>query len=179
MTQSLVEQIEALLPQTQCTQCGFTGCQPYAQGISEGRADINQCPPGGAAGISKLANLLAVAEKPLNLKFGVEQARKVAFIVESDCIGCTKCIPPCPVDAILGANKQLHTVITSECTGCELCLAPCPVNCIIMKDLDKPTPWGQLEAENAKHRYQKKKQRETKQAKKRQEYLKKQKLLLP
>ena len=94
MTQSLVEQIDALLPQTQCTKCGFSGCKPYAQAICEGNADINQCPPGGIAGISKLAKLLGVEEKPLNQTFGTEQPRKTAFIIEQDCIGCTKCIPP-------------------------------------------------------------------------------------
>ena len=175
MTQSLVEQIDALLPQTQCTKCGYSGCMPYATAISEGQADINQCPPGGAAGISKLATLLAVEEKPLNPEFGIEHLRKVAYIIEQDCIGCTKCLPPCPVDAILGANKQMHTIITAECTGCELCIAPCPVDCIIMKDLESPATWDLAAADHAKQRYLKKQQRQLKQAEEKAKRLKKQK----
>jgi len=178
MTQSLVEQIDALLPQTQCTKCGYSGCKPYALAISENTAEINQCPPGGAAGISKLATLLGVAEKPLNQDYGIEQPRKVAFIIEKDCIGCTKCLPPCPVDAILGANKQMHTVIADECTGCELCIAPCPVDCIIMQDLETPTVWDQVAADHAKQRYQNKQQRQLKQAEEKAERLKKQKQML-
>jgi len=176
MTESLVEQIDALLPQTQCTQCGFSGCKPYAQAISDGSADINQCPPGGGAGIKKLAALLNVKEKPLNPTFGSEQPRKIAFIIEQDCIGCTKCIPPCPVDAILGANKYMHTVITAECTGCELCAAPCPVDCIIMKEAK--TPWNQTAADHARQRHQNKQQRLQQQAQEKVERLQKQKLML-
>ncbi len=176
MPESLAEQIDALLPQTQCTQCGFSGCKPYAQAISDGSADINQCPPGGAAGIKKLAALLKVKEKPLNPAFGSEQPRKIAFIIEQDCIGCTKCIPPCPVDAILGANKHMHTIITAECTGCELCVAPCPVDCIIMKEAD--TPWNQAAADHARQRYQNKQQRLQQQAQEKIERLQKQKLML-
>jgi electron transport complex protein RnfB len=178
MTQSLVEQIDALLPQTQCTKCGFSGCKPYAQAITEGVADINQCPPGGAAGIAKLARLLAVEVKLLDPKFGMEQPRKIAYIIEQDCIGCTKCLPPCPVDAILGANKQMHTIITAECTGCELCIAPCPVDCIIMKDLEQPALWGRTASEQAKYRYQNKQLRLQKQANEKAERLKKQKRIL-
>ena len=132
----LIDQINALLPQTQCGRCGFNGCRPYAEAIAEGHADINQCPPGGDEGIIELANLLNTQPKPLNTKFGEHKAKQVAFIVEQDCIGCVKCIAACPVDAILGAAKFMHTVIASECTGCELCVAPCPVDCIIMKPLD-------------------------------------------
>ncbi len=178
MTQSLVEQIDALLPQTQCTKCGFSGCKPYAQAICEGNADINQCPPGGIAGISKLAKLLRVEEKPLNQTFGTEQPRKTAFIIEQDCIGCTKCIPPCPVDAILGSSKQMHTIITKECTGCELCIAPCPVDCIIMKAIDHPTLWNQTDAYHARQRYLNKQQRLQKQTQEKTERLKKQKQVL-
>ncbi len=178
MTQSLVEQIDALLPQTQCTKCGFSGCKPYAQAICEGHADINQCPPGGITGITKIAKLLGVEEKPLNQTFGTEHPRKTAFIIEQDCIGCTKCIPPCPVDAILGSSKQMHTVITKECTGCELCIAPCPVDCIIMKAIDDPTHWNQTDAEHAKQRYQNRQQRLLKQAQEKIERLKKQKQIL-
>lgn len=178
MTQSLIDQIDALLPQTQCTKCGFSGCKPYAQAIIEGNADINQCPPGGAAGITKLAKLLGQEEKLLNPKFGIEQPRKIAFIIEQDCIGCTKCLPPCPVDAILGSNKQMHTVIAAECTGCELCIAPCPVDCIIMKEMDEPKLWDQANADLAKQRYHNKQQRLQKQVEEKSERLKKQKQML-
>lgn len=132
MNDTVIDQINALLPQTQCGQCGFQGCRPYAEAIASGAADINQCPPGGDEGILDLANLLGVTPKPLNTKFGQHKPKSVAFIIEQDCIGCTKCIAACPVDAILGAAKFMHTVIASECTGCELCVAPCPVDCIIM-----------------------------------------------
>ena len=132
----LIDQINALLPQTQCGRCGFNGCRPYAEAIADGRADINQCPPGGDEGVIELANLLNTQPKPLNTAFGEHKPKQMAFIVEQDCIGCVKCIAACPVDAILGAAKFMHTVIASECTGCELCVAPCPVDCIIMKPLD-------------------------------------------
>ncbi len=130
-----VDQINAILPQTQCGQCGYKGCKPYAEAIALGQADINQCPPGGDEGILELATLLGLATKPLNPEFGIHKLKQVAFIVEEDCIGCVKCIAACPVDAILGAAKLMHTVISEECTGCELCVAPCPVDCIIMKPL--------------------------------------------
>ncbi|MDO9106530.1 MAG: electron transport complex subunit RsxB [Methylovulum sp.] len=130
---TVVEQLNALLPQTQCGQCGFKGCRPYAEAMIEGDADINQCPPGGDEGIAALADFLSVPTKPLNPAFGIHKPKQVAFIVEQDCIGCVKCIAACPVDAILGAAKFMHTVIASECTGCELCIAPCPVDCIIMQ----------------------------------------------
>jgi electron transport complex protein RnfB len=128
----LVEKIDAILPQTQCGQCGYPGCRPYAQAIAEGRADINQCPPGGEEGIRQLAELLGVEPKPLNPEHGQAKPKAVALIDESLCIGCTLCIQACPVDAIVGAAKQMHTVIAAECTGCELCLPPCPVDCIAM-----------------------------------------------
>jgi Na+-translocating ferredoxin:NAD+ oxidoreductase subunit B len=124
--------IDALLPQTQCTRCGFSGCRPYAEAIVAGNADINQCPPGGAATIAALARLLARPALPLNPANGVETPPLVAQIDEAACIGCARCLPPCPVDAILGAPKQMHTVILALCTGCELCIAPCPVDCIAM-----------------------------------------------
>lgn len=178
MTQALVEQIDALLPQTQCTKCGYKGCKPYAQALSEKKAEINQCPPGGVKGISKLAALLGVEEKPLNPGFGIEQPRKVAFIIEADCIGCTKCLPPCPVDAILGANKQMHTIIADECTGCELCIAPCPVDCIIMQDIEALIPWDQAMANHAKQRFQNKQQRLENQLEEKAARLKKQKQML-
>ena len=134
----MIEQINAILPQTQCRQCGFQGCRPYAEAIASGAADINQCPPGGDEGILELARLLGVNPKPLNPQFGQHKSESVAFIIEKDCIGCAKCIAACPVDAILGAAKFMHTVIASECTGCELCVAPCPVDCIVMMPLPMP-----------------------------------------
>lgn len=125
----IVDQINDLLPQTQCGQCGYPGCRPYAEAISNGE-EINRCPPGGEDTIQALADLLQVEPKPLDAE---EKPPQVAFIREDECIGCTKCIQACPVDAILGAAKQMHTVITSECTGCDLCVEPCPVNCIEMR----------------------------------------------
>ncbi|MFP5358618.1 MAG: electron transport complex subunit RsxB [Gammaproteobacteria bacterium] len=130
----LVEQIDRILPQTQCGQCGFPGCKPYATAIAAGEADINQCPPGGEDGVVKLAELLGREAKPLNPENGTAKLTKtVALIDEAICIGCTKCIQACPVDAILGAANQMHTVIESHCTGCELCIPPCPVDCISME----------------------------------------------
>lgn len=126
----LAEQINSLLPQTQCGQCGYPGCKPYAEAIAGGDK-INKCPPGGAATIQALADLLDVEVLALDAVEG-EKPRMVAFIREAECIGCTKCIQACPVDAILGAAKQMHTVIASECTGCDLCVEPCPVDCIDM-----------------------------------------------
>ena len=131
----LVEKIDAILPQTQCGQCGFPGCKPYATAIAAGEADINQCPPGGDEGIQKLAELLGVEAKPLNAEHGEPKPKSVAVIDEQVCIGCTLCIQACPVDAILGAAKQMHTVIAIECTGCELCIPPCPVDCITMQPI--------------------------------------------
>ncbi|MCP1726155.1 electron transport complex protein RnfB [Natronospira proteinivora] len=128
----VADQVDALLPQTQCGQCGFPGCRPYAEAIAKGEADINQCPPGGESTIVALADLLDRDPKPLNPENGEEDVPKVAVIDEDVCIGCTKCIQACPVDAILGAAKQMHTVIEDECTGCDLCIEPCPVDCIDM-----------------------------------------------
>ena len=129
-TNPLVDNIDALLPQTQCGQCRFIGCRPYAEAIANDEADINQCPPGGKATIQALADLLGKTAQPLNAEFGVEKPKLLALINEAECIGCVKCIEACPVDAILGASQLMHTVIASECTGCELCLPPCPVDCI-------------------------------------------------
>jgi Na+-translocating ferredoxin:NAD+ oxidoreductase subunit B len=126
------DDIDALLPQTQCTRCGYQGCRPYAEAITRAEAEINQCPPGGAATIAALAVLLHRDPLPLNPANGVEGPPLVAVIDEATCIGCAKCLPPCPVDAIIGARKQMHTVIGALCTGCELCIAPCPVDCISM-----------------------------------------------
>jgi Na+-translocating ferredoxin:NAD+ oxidoreductase subunit B len=126
------DDIDALLPQTQCTRCGYSGCKPYAEAIASGEAQINQCPPGGAATIAALASLLERARLPLNPANGIEGPPTVAIIDEERCIGCAKCLPPCPVDAIVGARRYMHTVIEALCTGCELCIAPCPVDCIVM-----------------------------------------------
>ncbi|MBM4192251.1 MAG: RnfABCDGE type electron transport complex subunit B [Gammaproteobacteria bacterium] len=122
--------ILTLLPQTQCTRCGYQGCRPYAEAIAAGRAAINRCPPGGAATIDRLATLLDVDPLPLDTTCGTEAPATVAFIDETKCIGCARCLPPCPVDAIVGAQRQTHTVINDLCTGCERCIAPCPADCI-------------------------------------------------
>ena len=127
-----VEAIDALLPQTQCTQCGFAGCLPYAEAVALGRADINRCPPGGDEGILALSALTGLSYSPLDPARGAHEPRRLAVIDEATCIGCTICIQKCPVDAIVGAAKRLHTVIADECTGCELCVAPCPVDCIAL-----------------------------------------------
>ena len=130
----LVEQIDDLLPQTQCGRCTFTGCKPYATALVEGRADINHCPPGGDATARALASALNRPYKPVDPKFGVTPSEQiVAWIDEPACIGCTKCIQACPVDAIVGASKFMHTVIAAQCTGCELCIPPCPVDCIELR----------------------------------------------
>jgi len=146
----VADQIEALLPQTQCAQCGYPGCRPYAEAIAADEVDINRCPPGGEAGIKQLADLLGKDPIPLDTDAGIEKALpEVAIIHEDICIGCTKCIQACPVDAILGAAKKMHTIIAAECTGCELCIPPCPVDCIDMIPVsidltnwqsDKPVP---------------------------------------
>ena len=128
-----VARIDALLPQTQCTRCGYSGCRPYAAAIVSGEAQINQCPPGGNATIRALAQLLGREFRPLNPANGTESPPRVAWIDEARCIGCARCLSPCPVDAIVGAPKYLHTVLIDRCTGCELCLPPCPVDCIEMR----------------------------------------------
>lgn len=134
----VAERINTLLPQTQCAQCGYPGCRPYAQAIASGAADINQCPPGGQATIRALADLLGREPKSLSAAHGEEKPKRLALIDESRCIGCTLCIQACPVDAIVGAPKLMHTVIAVECTGCELCLPPCPVDCIDLVDPPQP-----------------------------------------
>ncbi|WP_051710730.1 RnfABCDGE type electron transport complex subunit B [Andreprevotia chitinilytica] len=152
----LVDQIDAILPQTQCRQCGFDGCRPYAEALAAGTVPLNQCPPGGAAGIVELAALLKLPILPLSAEHGIEQPRELAVIDEECCIGCTLCIQACPVDAIFGAAKQMHTVINAECTGCALCVAPCPVDCIDMVVL-QPVALSRLvepERSHARGRYQ-------------------------
>jgi electron transport complex protein RnfB len=134
-----VERIDAVLPQTQCGQCGHPGCLPYATALANDEADINRCPPGGDEGIHKLADLLGKPYKPFEQDAPQPKPRAVAVIDESTCIGCTLCLQACPVDAILGAAKQMHTIIASDCTGCELCIAPCPVDCISMEPLPEAT----------------------------------------
>ncbi|OUD16212.1 electron transport complex subunit RsxB [Thioflexithrix psekupsensis] len=135
----VVDQIDAILPQQQCGKCAYPGCRPYAEAIAKGEADINLCPPGGEAGMLALADLLDREPRPLNATEVTEKIQKVAVIDEQTCIGCTLCIQACPVDAILGMAKQMHTVIASECTGCELCIAPCPVDCISMISVPQTT----------------------------------------
>jgi electron transport complex protein RnfB len=130
----LIDAIDALLPQTQCGRCTFAGCRPYASALASGDADINQCPPGGNATAAALANLLSREPRLVDPRFGAVPAQSlVAWIDESACIGCVKCIQACPVDAIVGASKFMHTVIAEQCTGCELCIPPCPVDCIVMR----------------------------------------------
>jgi Na+-translocating ferredoxin:NAD+ oxidoreductase subunit B len=136
---ALIDQVDALLPQTQCGQCTFTGCRPYAAAMVRGEADINQCPPGGHVTAASLAALLGRPVKPVDEKYGDPLAPVlVAYIHEELCIGCARCLPPCPVDAIVGAARYTHTVIAADCTGCKLCIAPCPVDCIEMRPLASP-----------------------------------------
>ena len=158
---ALIERIDALLPQTQCRQCGYPGCRPYAAAIAAGRARINQCPPGGDEGVRELAALLGVASMPLDPQFGATQPPAVAVIDEALCIGCTLCIEACPVDAIVGAAKLMHTVVAGDCTGCELCMAPCPVDCISMAPMGKPLTSAQrrLAAGAARRRFLRREER--------------------
>jgi electron transport complex protein RnfB len=161
VTKTLADQIEDLLPQTQCTKCGYPACRPYAEAIANGEADINRCPPGGMEGVARLSRLTGRPVIPINPANGLERPRPVAFIDESLCIGCTLCIQACPVDAILGAPKQMHTILPSLCTGCDLCVAPCPVDCIAMVPCsDDPNgertgwdAWSQEQADAARARH--------------------------
>lgn len=162
---ALADRIDAWLPQTQCTQCGYPRCREYAIAIAADTADIDQCPPGGETTIGGLARLLGVSPKPLNPAHGEHRARRRAVIDEARCIGCTKCIQACPVDAIVGARKLMHTVIASECNGCELCLPPCPVDCIDLVATAAPTdadPWpdySRVEADRWRERSERRLQR--------------------
>jgi len=156
----LAERIDALLPQTQCTKCGYPSCKRYAAAIATGEADINQCPPGGEAGIRALAALLGRDAKPLNPANGVEQPRRVAVIDEARCIGCTLCIQACPVDAIVGAAKLMHTVVTELCSGCDLCVPPCPVDCIEMVPASGDDAlWDSARANAARERFERRRLR--------------------
>jgi Na+-translocating ferredoxin:NAD+ oxidoreductase subunit B len=149
-TQALFLALNNALPQTQCTRCGYPDCASYAQAMAEGQAPINQCPPGGQAGIERLAAISGKPMLPLNPEHGIEGPRHLAIIDEAWCIGCTLCIKACPTDAILGANKLMHTVIEPWCTGCELCIPVCPVDCIALENVTgKDTGWAAWSAEQA------------------------------
>ena len=154
---SLVEQLNNALPQTQCTRCGYPDCQRYAEAIAQGEADINQCPPGGTEGVERLAKLTGKPLTPLNPDNGLEGPRTIAIIDEAWCIGCTLCIAVCPTDAIVGANKRMHTVVEDYCTGCELCIPACPVDCISLEPIDVNVSgwasWPQALADQARQRY--------------------------
>jgi len=164
--------IDRLLPQTQCTKCGYPSCRRYAEAIAGGEADMNQCPPGGEAGIRKLAALLAREPKPLNPANGVERARRVAVIDEARCIGCTLCIQACPVDAIVGAAKLMHTVVTGLCSGCDLCVAPCPVDCIEMVPAEGDDRlWDTARADAARIRFERRAARLSRESEERAERL--------
>ncbi len=146
------DRINALLPQTQCTRCGYPDCASYAQAISQGEAGINQCPPGGEEGVRRLAALTGLPVVPLSQTHGLEGPRQLAVIDEAWCIGCTLCVKACPVDAIIGTNKHMHTVIEPDCTGCELCIPVCPVDCISLVPVHAepaPTGWAAWSAEQA------------------------------
>lgn len=153
---TLADRIEDVLPQTQCTKCSYKGCRPYAEAIASGEAEINQCPPGGAEGIRRLSSVTGRPVIPLNPVNGFERPRAVAFIDESLCIGCTLCIQACPVDAIMGAAKQMHTIIPEQCTGCDLCVPACPVDCIVMYPVTETAGWDawtQAQADDARDRH--------------------------
>jgi electron transport complex protein RnfB len=154
---SLLEQLNNALPQTQCTRCGYPDCQRYAEALVLGEADINQCPPGGTEGVERLAALTGQPVRPLNPENGLEGPRTIAIIDEDWCIGCTLCIAACPTDAIVGANKRMHTVVEPYCTGCELCIPACPVDCISLKPIDLNlsgwASWPQALADLARQRY--------------------------
>ncbi|MGL4766847.1 MAG: RnfABCDGE type electron transport complex subunit B [Formosimonas sp.] len=159
---ALEQDLNNALPQTQCTQCGYSGCAPYAHAIAFDNVPINQCPPGGQAGIIELARITGRAVTPLNPANGAELPLHIAQIIEPQCIGCTKCIQACPVDAIIGAAKLMHVVLTDVCTGCGLCVPPCPVDCIDM--LPAHRPWRAIDAKKARQRFEYRNQRLAQQA---------------
>jgi Na+-translocating ferredoxin:NAD+ oxidoreductase subunit B len=154
---ALVERLDALLPQTQCTRCGYDGCLPYAQAIARGEADVNRCPPGGTQAIAALARAAGRAPLPLDPACGAHGPLAVARIDEERCIGCTLCIEACPVDAIIGAAKRMHAVVASLCSGCELCIAPCPVDCIVLEPVDRE--WTRADADAARIRHRERAER--------------------
>ncbi|MFZ6871024.1 electron transport complex subunit RsxB [Undibacterium sp. Di27W] len=157
MSDSLADQLENALPQTQCTKCGYPACRPYAEAIANGTANYNQCPPGGQEGVVRLANILRKPVILLDTSHGLERERPVAIIEEAYCIGCTLCIQACPVDAIIGAPKQMHSIISELCTGCDLCVAPCPVDCISMLPVTTGQTgwdaWSQAQADHSRQLY--------------------------
>lgn len=165
---SLAEALDALLPQTQCTRCGYPDCHAYAQAMAAGEARINQCPPGGAEGIRRLAEATGQAVLPLDPAHGVESARTVARVDEAWCIGCTLCIKACPVDCIIGAPKRMHTVVEADCTGCELCVPACPVDCIVLDPVTGPhtgwAAWSPEQAASARQQYHRTRERRAREA---------------
>lgn len=156
-TEELARRIDAALPQTQCTRCGYPDCAAYAHAVADGEAGINQCPPGGAEGIDRLASITGRPVLPLNPANGAEGPLRLALIDEAWCIGCTLCIKACPVDCIVGAAKVMHTVIESQCTGCELCIPACPVDCISLVEARGGrtgwAAWSEAQANAARGRY--------------------------
>ncbi|WP_116613680.1 electron transport complex subunit RsxB [Paraburkholderia unamae] len=164
-SRTLADRIEDLLPQTQCTKCGYDACRPYAEAVASGAANYNQCPPGGAEGVARLAQLLGKPVIAINPDNGIERERPVAFIDEQLCIGCTLCMQACPVDAIVGAPKQMHTIVKDQCTGCDLCVAPCPVDCIAMIPVTGEATgwdaWTQQQADEARVRHDRRLARQT------------------
>ena len=154
---SLAQRLDALLPQTQCTRCGYPDCRSYAEALAAGDAKLNQCPPGGAEGIRRLARELGQAELPLDPAFGDEAPRRIVYIEEATCIGCTLCIQACPVDAIIGAPKRMHAVVEADCTGCELCLPVCPMDCIALEEASAGATgwdaWTPAQADAARERF--------------------------
>jgi len=171
----LAARLHAALPQTQCTRCGYPDCEGYANAIAAGEAEINQCPPGGAEGIARLAALTGRPALPLNPAHGTEGPRTVAFIDEDWCIGCTLCMKVCPTDAIVGMNKRMHTVVERYCTGCELCVPVCPVDCIALENVTGGRTgwqaWSEPQADEARERYEFRKQRLQREAREHQERL--------
>jgi electron transport complex protein RnfB len=154
---TLAQRIDALLPQTQCTRCGYPDCRSYAEAVASGEARLNQCPPGGAEGIRRIAELLGQPALPLDPGFGDEGPRRIVYIEEATCIGCTLCIQACPVDAIVGAPKRMHAVIEADCTGCELCLPVCPMDCIALEEASAGATgwaaWSPAQADTARARH--------------------------
>jgi electron transport complex protein RnfB len=149
----LAERLERLLPQTQCGQCGYAGCRPYAEAMALGEAPVDRCPPGGDTGARALARVLDIPPIPYDRARGLQAPPRVALVIEEDCIGCTKCIQACPVDAIIGATRRMHTVLEAQCTGCDLCVAPCPVDCISMREMPSPTSWSDEDAQRSRARH--------------------------